>query len=118
MYLATTLMVQVVPSALTLFFLGGFCFRRSGEGNLMQTLLTHEDVSVALFSDSAAAVRHNEQASLLPEDAAGLREEIARLKTRESKSRDNEQKLAADNARLREEIALLRAQVAKSQQVE
>ncbi len=117
MFLATTLMVQVVPSALTLFFLGGFCFHRSGEGTLMQTLLTHNDVSVALFSDSAAAVRHNEQASLLPEDVAGLREEIARLRTQESKSRENQQKvlqLAADNARLREEIALLRAQVAKA----
>jgi hypothetical protein len=90
MFLATTFMVQAIPSALTLLFLSRFYFSRIGEsrGTLMQSLLTRADVSVAVSSNSAAAARYNEQTF----------------------------QLAADNARLQEEISQLRAQVAKSQQ--
>ena len=103
MFLATTLTVQAIPSAVTLLLLSRFHFSGGGEsrGTLMQSLLSREDVALALSSDSAAAAASSQQAKHAP-DVARLQEEIAQK--------------ASDNARLQEEIARLRAQVAASQQ--
>ena len=89
MFLATTLTVQAIPSAMTLLLLSRFYFSGGGErkGTLMQSLLPREDVSLALPSDSAAAAASSREAQL-----------------------------ASDNARLQEEIVRLRAQMATSQQ--
>ena len=89
MFLATTLTVQAIPSAMTLLLLSRFHFSDGGDsrGTLMQSLLSREDVSLALSSDSAAAAASSQQAQL-----------------------------ASDNARLQEENARLRAQMAASQQ--
>jgi hypothetical protein len=97
MFLATTLMVQAIPSALTLLLLSQFHLSGGGEsrGTLMQSLLSREDVSLALSSDSAAA------SSLQVPDVARLQEEIAWLRAGEAQK-------AFDVARLQEEIAWLR----------
>ena len=110
MFLATTLTVQAIPSAMTLLLLSRFHFSGSGEsrGTLMQSLLSREDVALALSSDSAAAAASSLQAQHAP-DVARLQEENARLKAGEAQK-------ASDNARLQEEIARLRAQMAASQQ--
>ena len=110
MFLATTLTVQAIPSAMTLLLLSRFHFSGSGEsrGTLMQSLLSREDVALALSSDSAAAAASSQQAQHAP-DVARLQEEIARLKAGEAQK-------ASDNTRLQEEIARLRAQMAASQQ--
>jgi uncharacterized small protein (DUF1192 family) len=129
MFLATTLTVQAIPSAMTLLLLSRFHFSGGGEsrGTLMQSLLSREDVALALSSDSAAA--SSQQAQHAP-DVARLQEEIARLKAGEAqKASDNarlqeenarlkagEAQKASDNTRLQEEIARLRAQMAASQQ--
>jgi hypothetical protein len=107
MFLATTLTVQAIPSALTLLLLNQFHFNGGGEsrGTLMQSLLTREEVSFALSSDSAAAAASSQQAQH-PPDVARLQEENARLKAGEAQK-------ASDIARLQEEIARLR--VAASQ---
>ena len=93
MFLATTLTVQAIPSAMTLLLLSRFHFSGGSENRdtLMQSLLSREGVSVALSSDSAAAAASSQQAQ-------------------------HALQLAFDNARLQEENARLRAQVAKSQQ--
>ncbi len=66
MFLATTLMVQAIPSGLTLLLLAQFHFRRGGEsrGILMQSLLTSQLVA----------------------DNARLQDEIATLRAREAKA--------------------------------
>jgi uncharacterized small protein (DUF1192 family) len=108
MFLATTLTVQAIPSAMTLLLLSRFHFSGDGErkGTLMQSLLPREDVS--LQSDSAATAASNHQ-SQLASDNARLQEEIARLKAGEAQK-------ASDNARLQEENARLKAQMPTLQQ--
>jgi hypothetical protein len=110
LFLATTLTVQAIPSAMTLLLLSRFHFSGGGEktGTLMQSLLSREDVSLALSSDSAAAAASSQQAQHAP-DVAGLQEENLRLKIADSQK-------AYDIARLLQENARLRAQVAASQQ--
>jgi hypothetical protein len=110
MFLATTLTVQAIPSAMTLLLLSRFHFSGGGErkGTLMQSLLSREDVSVALSSDSAASAASSQQAQLAS-DNARLQEENARLKAGEAQK-------ASDVTRLQEEIGQLRTQVAASQQ--
>ena len=137
-FLATTLTVQAIPSAMTLLLLSRFHFSGGGErkGTLMRSLLSREDVSLALSSDSAAATASSQQAQHAP-NVARLQEENARLKVADSqKARDidrlqqeNAQKAyensslqeenaqkASDIDRLQEENARLKAQVAASQQ--
>jgi uncharacterized small protein (DUF1192 family) len=145
MFLATTLTVQAIPSAMTLLLLSRFHFSGSGEsrGTLMQSLLSREDVALALSSDSAAAAASSLQAQHAPDvarlqeenarlkageaqkasDNARLQEEIARLKAGEAQKASDNTRLqeeiaqkASDNTRLQEEIARLRAQMAASQQ--
>jgi uncharacterized small protein (DUF1192 family) len=110
LFLATTLTVQAIPSAMTLLLLSRFHFSGGGErkGTLMQSLLSREDASLALSSDSAAAAASSQQAQLAS-DVARLQDEIARLKAGEAQK-------ATDNARLQEENARLRAQMTASQQ--
>jgi hypothetical protein len=110
MFLATTLTVQAIPSAMTLLLLSRFHFSGGSErkGTLMQSLLSREDVSLAVSSDSAAAAAISQRAQHAP-DIARLQKEIARLKAADSQK-------ASDNIRLQEENARLRAQVAASQQ--
>ncbi len=111
MFLATTLTVQAIPSAMTLLLLSRFHFGGSGERKgtlLMQSLLSREGVSLALSSDSAAAAANSQQAQLASH-VARLQEEIARLKAGDA------QKASAID-RLQEENARLKAQVAASQQ--
>jgi uncharacterized small protein (DUF1192 family) len=110
LFLATTLTVQAIPSAMTLLLLSRFHFSGCGErkGTLMQSLLSREDVSVALSSDYAAAAASSQQAQLAS-DNARLQDEIARLKAGEAQK-------ASDVARLQEENARLRAQMTASQQ--
>jgi hypothetical protein len=110
MFLATTLTVQAIPSAMTLLLLTRFHFGSGGEsrGTLMQSLLSRDDLSVALSLDSAAAAASSQQAQLAS-DNASLRKENARLKAREAQK-------ASDVTRMQEEIGRLRAQVAASQQ--
>ena len=93
LFLATTLTVQAIPSAMTLLLLSRFHFSGGGvrKGTLMQSLLSREDASLALSSDSAAAARDHRQSQ-------------------------HASKLASENARLQEENALLRAQAAASLQ--
>jgi hypothetical protein len=81
MFLAATLTVQAIPSAMTLLLLSRFYFSGGGErkGTLMQSLLSREDVSVALSSDSAAAAASSQHAQLAS-DVARLQEENARLR--------------------------------------
>ncbi len=109
MFLATTLTVQAIPSAMTLLLLSRFHFSGGGEsrGTLMQSLLSREDVSLALPSDSSAAAASSQQEQLAS-DNARLQEENARLKAGDLQK-------ASDNARLQEENARLRAQVAALQ---
>ena len=81
MFLATTLMVQAIPSAMTLLLLSRFHFSGGGErkGTLMQSLLPREDVSLALPSDSSATAASSHQ-SQLASDNSRLQEENARLR--------------------------------------
>ncbi len=111
MFLITTLTVQAIPSAMTLLLLSRFHFGGGGKsrGTLMQSLLSREDLSLALSSDSAAATASSQQAQLAS-DVAWLRDEIVRLKAGDAQK-------AHDIARLQEENARLRAGVATSQQV-
>jgi hypothetical protein len=108
MFLITTLTVQAIPSAMTLLLLSRFHFGGGGKsrGTLMQSLLSREDVSLALSSDSAAATASSQQAQLAS-DVAWLRDEIVRLKAGDAQK-------AHDIARLQEENARLRAGVATS----
>ena len=78
------------------------------KGTLMQSLLSREDMSLALSSDSAAAAASSQQAQH-PPDVVRLQEEIARLKAGEAQK-------ASDVAKLQEENARLRAQMATSVQ--
>lgn len=108
MYLATTLTVQAVPSALTLLLISRFHFSGAVEssGTPMQSLLTHEHVSVAASSDSSTDThrQHAESTSQLAYENARLQAELERV-TEES---------SQQTRRLQEEIALLRTQVASS----
>jgi hypothetical protein len=124
MFLATTLTVQAIPSAMTLLLLSRFHFGGGGErqGTLMQSLLSREGVSLSLSSDSAAAVASSQQARHVP-DVARLQEENAWLKTADSQTICFIDRLQQENAwkaseidRLQEENARLKAQVAASQQ--
>jgi hypothetical protein len=117
MFLATTLTVQAIPSAMTLLLLSRFHFSGGGErkGTLMQSLLSREDVSLALSSDSAAASASSQQVQHAP-DVVLLQEENARLKAADSQKasdiarlQEENAKKASDNARLQEEIARLKA---------
>ena len=101
MFLATTLTVQAIPSAMTLLLLNRFYFSGGGEsrGTLMQSLLSREDVSVALSSDSAAAARDHQlahHASQLASDNARLQEEIARLKAGDAQKESDIARLQAE----------------------
>jgi hypothetical protein len=105
MFLATTLAVQAVPSAVTLLLLNRFLFsqRSEGSGVTMQSLLTHASVSVSVSSDSAAAAaRQSGQAPDLAAENAMLRAEIMQLNAEQA-------------SRLHEETEKLRAQVSKLQ---
>jgi hypothetical protein len=84
-FLATTLTVQAIPAALTLLFLGRFHLSRGacGSGVLLQSLLPHDDVSVAVPSDCAAAARDNEQLAAV---VARLQAENAQLRAQVAKS--------------------------------
>jgi hypothetical protein len=124
MFLATTLTVQAIPSAMTLLLLSRFHFSGGGErkGTLMQSLLSREDVSLALSSDSAAAAASSQQLQH-PHDVARLQEEIAqkasdnaRLQEENAQLKAGYSQKASDIARLQQENVRLRAQVAASQQ--
>ncbi len=97
-YLITTLMVQAIPSAMTLLFLGRFHSSNSSasRGTLMQSLLTRDDVSVAVPSDSAARDSgQSHHASQLASDNTRLQAEL---------------KASLEQIRLlQEEVALLKA---------
>ncbi len=130
LFLATTLTVQAIPSAMTLLLLSRFHFSGGGEGRgtLMQSLLSREDVSLALSSDYAAAATSSQQAQLASDvarlqeeiarkvsDNARLQEEIARLKTGEAQKASDVARLqeeiarkVSDNARLQDDIARLK----------
>ncbi len=110
MFLATTLTVQAIPSAVTLLLLSRFHFSGGGgsNGTIMQSLLSREDVALVLSPDSAAAATSSQQAQR-PPDVTRLQEEIARLKACEAQK-------ARDNTRLQEDNARLKAQVTASQQ--
>ena len=135
MFLATTLTVQAIPSAMTLLLLSRFHFSGGGgsTGTLMQVLLSREDVTVAMSSSPAAAAGRNQpaqDASQLLSEVARLQEENARLKANEAQKTTDVARLqeeiarlkageavkTSDNAKLQEEIARLKAQVAMSQQ--
>ena len=79
-FLATALAVQAVPSAVTLLLLGRFLFSRGsdGSGALMQSLLTHDGVSVALASNSGSA-RQGQQAKELAAACSRLQAEALQL---------------------------------------
>ncbi len=84
-FLATTLAVQAVPSAVTLLLLGRFHFSRgsNGSGALMQALLTREGVSVAVASDAeAAAARQGQQATELAAEGSMLPAEVQQLRAK------------------------------------
>jgi hypothetical protein len=107
-FLATTLVVQALPSAMTLLLLGRFHLNggRDGSGALMQSLLTREGVSVAQSSDSAvAAARQGQQTTELAAEVSRLQAEVQQLKAK-----------AEQASRLQEENAQQRAQVLKLQQ--
>jgi hypothetical protein len=116
MFLATTITVQAIPSAMTLLLLSRFHFSGGGsrKGTLMQSLLSREDVSLALPSDSTAAASSSQQAQHAT-DNARLQEENARLKADQAQQASDIVRLQEDNARLKEDNARLRAHVAASQ---
>ena len=117
MFLATTLTVQAIPSALTLLLLNQFHFNGGGEsrGTLMQSLLTREEVSFALSSDSAAAAASSQQVQHAPA-VARLQEEIAKKASENARLQEENVQKASDIIRLQEENARLRAQLAASRQ--
>jgi hypothetical protein len=116
-FLATTLTVQAIPSAMTLLLLSRFHFSGSGgsNGTLMQSLLSRDDVSLALSSESAAAAASSQQAQHAPA-VARLQEEIAKKASENARLQEENVQKASDNIRLQEENARLRAQLAASQQ--
>ena len=107
-FLATTLAVQAVPSAMMLLLLGRFHFSRGSDsrGALMQTLLTREGVSVAVAYDSeVAAARQGQQATEHAAEVFRLQAEVQQLRAK-----------AEQACRLQEENAQQRAQMATLQQ--
>ncbi len=85
---------------MTLLLLSRFHFSGGGKSRstLMQSLMSREDVSLALSSDFAATAASRKQVQH-PPDVARLQKESARLKAQK----------ASDNARLQDENARLKA---------
>ena len=131
-FLATTLAVQAVPSAVTLLLLIRLHFSRSSQsrGALMQSLLTREGVSVAVSveSSSATAARSELAAEITrlqaevqhlrakAEQASRQQEEIAQLRAQMTKMQRSNQKVEQANERSQEENMQLRLDVARTSQ--
>jgi hypothetical protein len=132
-FLATTLAVQAIPSAMTLLLLSRFHFSGGGEsgGTLMKSLLPHGDAMVVLSSDSTdAAARSSEELASentrlkaelkeSSEQTRRLRQEMERLKADHLQHQSDVSRLQTESSeharRLQDENQRLRAAVASLQ---
>ncbi len=133
MFLATTLTVQAIPSAMTLLLLSRFHFSGRGKsgGTLMKSLLPQGHAMVALSSDSSdAAARSSEELASentrlkaelkeSSEQTRRLREEMERVKAGHLQHQADISRLQMESSeqarRLQEENQRLRAAVASLQ---
>ncbi len=112
LFLATTLTVQAVPSAVTLLLLSRFHFSRVSDrsGTLMQTLLSLEGAPVS------TSHRYTSAASWQGQQVPELVAENARLQVEVQQNRTNAERVSQESENLRMQIAELRQSNEKAQE--